>query len=512
MFETRVEPGMLLANRYEIQDLLSEEGDCRSWRARDNVLARSVVVLITDSASPVAADLLSAAKLSSQVADTRFLHVLDAAREDGLAYVVREWAGGRSLDLILSEGPLSARRAAWIIREAAAAVAAAHRQGITHGCLRPDALVVTSSGGIKIVGLGILAAVNQTEATDDPERRDTRQLGQLLYASLTARWPDGPASGLLAAPTEHGRLLRPRQVRAGVPRRLDLITDRILGNPPRAGTPIVAAADVEEALTLVLAGEPLSATETGVERVEAPPPPSTPPALLPPKSRPKSLPDEVEPAPPGMPPAQRPNPLRRSLWWTAVAILAAGAVLLVYLVTQQGDPGKNPPPARSTSSSHQPIAGKAIGIVDARDFDPRPLGSGDENPAEVKYAIDGDPSTSWTTLRYDLNPQLGGLKPGVGLVLDLGGVKTVRRVVVDLGGTGTTVELRAAGPHVTGAPPTRSADDYRLVATLTNVGSQAVFTLDRPVQTRYLLVWLTRLPPIGNNRYRGSISGIKVTG
>src|SRR5690625_7381249 len=60
-------------------------------------------------------------------------------------------------------------------------------------------------------------------------------IGKLLYVCLAGRWPGGRIDGLKAAPTEHGRLLRPRQVRAGVSRDVDTVCDRILGTPPRHG-------------------------------------------------------------------------------------------------------------------------------------------------------------------------------------------------------------------------------------------------------------------------------------
>jgi hypothetical protein len=507
--EIQVAPGTLLAGRYEVEDLLSEEGISRSWRARDRVLARSVVIQVIPGDAPFAESLLDAAKHSSRVADTRFLHVLDAATEDGLTYVVREWVRGQSLDVILNEGPLPARRAAWIVREVAAAIATAHREGVTHGRLAPDTIVITSSGGIKILGLGTLAALQGT-VDDDPERRDTRELGQLLYACLTARWPGGQVNGLIPAPTEHGRLLRPRQVRAGVPRPLDEVADRILGNPPRNGTPLVSADDVEESLTRVLAGDPAAATNPGLERVEPPPPLDEPPALLPSKPGPRSLPDPAPPRSP-TPSAEPATPIGRALWLTAVAVLAVGAILLVYLVTQQGGTGKTPPPAagdtRRTTTSTTGLT--AIPIRTGYDFDPE--GQNGEHPDEVKLAFDGNRSTAWTTLLYQGSPKLGGLKPGVGIIVDLGSVVSVRRVRVDVGGTGTDLQVRSAGPDASSSPPRTSENDYQVVCTKHAVRTTTSCVPRSTVRTRYLLVWLTSLPPVSGG-YRGSVDEVKVLG
>jgi hypothetical protein len=509
---SQVEPGTLLAGRYEIEDLLSEEGNSRSWRARDQVLARSVVIQVIPGDAPTAVPLLNAAKHSSRVADTRFLHVLDAATEDGITYVVREWVRGQSLDVILNEGPLPARRAAWIVREVAAAIAAAHREGVTHGCLEPDTIVITSSGGIKILGLGTLAALAGAEV-DDPERRDTRELGRLLYACLTARWPGRQVNGLVPAPTEHGRLLRPRQVRAGVPRPLDEVADRILGNPPRYGTPLISADDVEESLTRVLAGDPTAArSDAGLERVDPPPPLDQPPALLPSKPGPKTL--AADPLPPRPPTAtgEPATPIGRALWLTAVAVLAVGAILLVYLVTQQGGTGKTPPPASGDTTPRRTAAAglKAIPIKGGADFDPE--GVNGENPDQVHFAFDGNRQTAWTTVRYVQSPKLGGLKPGVGIILDLGSVHSVGKVTVYLGGNGTSLQVRSGGPKASGAAPRSSENAYRVLCTQTGVRSVATCIPRSSVHTRYLLVWLTSLPSIGNGGFQGSVEEVKVLG
>ncbi len=106
---------------------------------------------------------------------------------------------------------------------------------------------------------------------------------------------------------------------------------------------------------------------------------------------------------------------------------------------------------------------------------------------------------------------LEGQKSGVGLILDLGRVQQVTQVDVRQGATPTDIELRAA-PAKSGTAPTGSADDYRLVQTLTDAGRDATFEPDKPVRTRYLLVWLTKLPQDSTGSYKGLISEIKVYG
>ncbi len=508
-----VEPGAVLANRYVVEDLLAEEGESNSWRAHDNILARSVVLQILPSSSTLAADLVDAAKHASRVVDPRLLQVLDAVDDGELTYVVREWATGQSLDVVLSEGPLPARRAAWLVREVAAATANAHAMGLAHCRLAPDTVVVTKSSGVKVVGLGTFAVL-QDETSGDGMRQDAQDLGRLLYACLTARWPGDAFGELPAAPTEHGRPLRPRQVRAGVPRPLDAICDRVLSESSRYGPPLTTVAEIEEALSEALAHERVGTASTPTDmgssaaqaaRTSFDPPP----ALLPRDDDPPTgeLPRSVS-----METGRRSGPLRRTLMVVVAAVLVAGVLLLAYLVGQQATDQTSASEATPTPSiSQTPPPPQRLQIDSAVSFDPPP-GTGDENPDEVPFATDGDPSTAWETLSYESNPELGGLKPGVGLLFDLGSVQKVRRVALGLPSAGTDLEIRTAPADATVVPPPTAAA-YDVQEALTAAKGPSSVTLGQSTRTRFVLVWLTKLPPEpGGLTYRGSLAEVRILG
>ncbi|MGI8435117.1 MAG: protein kinase family protein [Nocardioidaceae bacterium] len=512
-----VDPGAVLAERYVVEDLLGRDGEAESWRARDQILARSVVLQILPSTSPYAAQMLDAAKQASHVTDTRVVQVLDAVDDGALSYIVREWASGQSLDVVLAEGPLSARRATWLVREVASAMIHAHQLQLSHQQLCPDAIVLTKASGVKVIGLATAAALSSAASSgSDAELGDVQDLGRLLYACLTARWPGGEACGLPEAPTEHGRLLRPRQVRAGVPRALDAVCDRILAEQSRYGPAITTVAEVRAELSRILVEEGFTTSPgIGLQAPRAEPPTSSlegeeaAPALL-------SRDDRAGALPTGAHAVERPDDSagsswRRSLVWTSVAVLVAGAVLLAFLIGQHGltsapagTPGTT---ARSTSPSTPP---HPLRVQAVQSFDPPP-GNGDENPDEAQLSVDNDPSSAWETLQYFNNPALGLLKNGVGLVLDLGQVRTVQQVVVSLQGDGTNLQLRAA-PPATSTAPADSADSYRVLDSLEAAGTTADFRLQSPVRSRFLLVWLTSLPSDGANAYRGRVADIKVMG
>ena len=95
------------------------------------------------------------------------------------------WAGGDSLDDLLAGGPLERGQAGEIIAQSAKALAAVHAAEVAHLCLTPRVRTVDARGGVKIIGLGVDAALAGVGA-DDPARADTEGLGQPLYAALAA--------------------------------------------------------------------------------------------------------------------------------------------------------------------------------------------------------------------------------------------------------------------------------------------------------------------------------------
>ncbi len=248
-------PGSLVASRFRLEDLLEEHSGARFWRATDLTLARNVAVHVISRDDPRARAVLTAARTSATVSDQRILRVLDAVEEDDLVHVVHEWGAGRSLDQLLVEETLEPRRAAWVVREVAEAIAVAHRHGIAHGHLLPENVLLTDSGSVKLIGFVVDAVLHgrpQPEgATGDPpseHESDVLNLGALLYACVTGKWAGFPDSDLPRAPYDHGRVCRPRQVRAGVPKQLDALCDQILNPSLRGGKRFESAAEVCSAL------------------------------------------------------------------------------------------------------------------------------------------------------------------------------------------------------------------------------------------------------------------------
>lgn len=230
---TSMQAGDVLASRYRLDDLLAENGSGRFWRAHDLVLHRPVAVHILGADDERAEPLLEAARRAGPVINRRLLRVLDAEVADGRCYVVNEWGQGDSLDILLTrEGPLAPRRAAWVVGEVADSIAEAHAVGLAHGRLTPENVLIDQHGQVRIIGFGVEAAL----AGLPPGRIsvDEIDLAGLLYCALTGKWAGVSRSAVPPAPEVHGAVLRPRRVRAGIPRPLDLLCDEVLN--PQATT------------------------------------------------------------------------------------------------------------------------------------------------------------------------------------------------------------------------------------------------------------------------------------
>ena len=132
-------------------------------------------------------------------------------------------------------------------------------------------------------------------------------------------------------------------------------------------------------------------------------------------------------------------------------------------------------------------------------------GAGDgDDPGEAGNAIAASPAQPWATQWY-ATPEFGMLKHGTGLLLDLGGKVAVTTVRLDLSQySGTSLQLRVGNSE--------SLPDLTVAATASDVGGALTLTLHHPVAARYLLIWITQLPPDGSGHYQETVSHVAVTG
>ena len=184
-----------------------------------------------------------------------------------------------------------------------------------------------------------------------------------------------------------------------------------------------------------------------------------------------------------------------------VAVVLVLASVLGYFVTRSSNGGGEPGPDAPTS------AVRALPVDVVNDFDPQ--GEDGENPEQVGRVVDGNVRSGWTTTTYFGQAALGGLKDGVGVVLDLGGPRELSSLRIQLAGGATDVSVYASSP---GADEPRSLKGLRRIAVLDAAGPDASVSLPSGLLTRYVVVWLTELPEVETDRFRGEIREITVQG
>ena len=496
------EPGTRLGGRYRLEDRVNASSGWAAWKAIDETLARPVTVLTFARGFPRITDVVTAARAASRLTDARLAQVFDVEEDWDHAYVVMEWVAGDSLEDLLADGPLDPGQGAEIIAQGAEALAVAHAAGVAHLCLKPDSLRWTAGGGVKVVGLGIDAALSGVTA-DDPALADTRGLGKLLYAALTAHWPGGEWPSLPPAPETDGHPCSPRQVRAGVPAGIDDVACRVLyergggGNPP-VTTPAMLA--------------------TALNRVI--PAPAAPPPV--PHSSYGTGPATLTPGPPsylqrgGGPPrrAGRDPMAGRGQGGSRVLAAVAGVLVLVVIGVAAwafSHNGSAPPPRAKRSHSASPSNTPAT-VLQARSAAAYGPDNGD-NASLAGLAIDGSPSTDWNTDSYQTSPHFGNLYNGTGLMLDMGRSVNVSSVTVTFGnvpGTHVRVEVGNTGTGAGNGPP----PGFTTLGKSANAAGQVTFTGHSTAAGRFILIWFTKLAPQAGQagHYQSDVFDVVVRG
>jgi hypothetical protein len=494
-----LDPGTRLVDRYLLEELLEHAGEGATyWRAHDELLNRAVGLCLLQGDSAGAQRVLHAARQAAAVTDARFLRVLDANDTDGYVYVVSEWITASSLAELIVDRPLTAGHACDLATEVANALEAAHRQGLAHLCLTPEHVLRTGHGQIKVAGLAVDAAVRGLTAADpaDAASRDTQGAAAILYAALTGRWPGAEPSAVAAAPYDGDQVCSPRQVRAGVPVDLDVLVSATLGTARHGGGNVGEPARTPAELARRLTSTAATSRIPVVEALSEPHGDDTP------------LPQNA----PYVTPYDEPGPPRAGTVGR-LAYLLVGLVLLVGLGLAGwqlvgsgfGKAGADPTGPGGSSSAPPKSGGTRLHIVGATTLDPPPAGDGEENTDRAGRAYDGDPATVWNTNIYRQQFGPGGLKKGVGLVLDLGARKTVSAVTVTLVGAGTDLQVRLADDQG------QTVGDYNKVASKVAASDRTTLTLDKPTTGRYVLIWLTKLPAVDGG-FRGQVAEVSILG
>ncbi len=489
-----------LAGRYLLESPIARGGMATVWRARDDVLARTVAVkilhdhLASDQVflERFRVEALAAARLSHP----NIVSIYDTGAEAGTRepprhFIVMEFCLGGSLDLRLTgEGPLEPDTVAGLAAEVCEALTYAHRSGVIHRDLKPANVLMTADETLKVADFGIAKAAfargdvtttgailgtvtylspEQLRGEEPDPRSDLYSLGVTLYELLIGR-PPFQADSELAIAMMHLRETppTPRSMKAGIPRGLENVVMRALEKDP---------------------DKRFSSAEEMRQALEGARSPSST-AILPRVA--------------GRAPKQRRSAsgrrsgsfVRRLL---PVLLLIGLAVVAGFVLVSQDNPDstprQSPDPPAATQSTDAAQALDVLGVTDLDPVDP-------EHPEEAPLAADGDETTAWTTSTYEVSMEALG-KTGVGLVFDLGAGAEVGAVEVN-GCGGCALELRASDQT---SPTDESL--FEVVEQVDSAGDPQPFEFE-PRINRFWLVFITTLP--GEGTGSASISEVRFFG
>ncbi|MFF4356808.1 protein kinase family protein [Streptomyces sp. NPDC001604] len=507
--------GHKLARRYRLEECVTRLDGFSSWRAVDEKLRRAVGVHILPADHSRARSVLAAARSSALLGDPRFVQVLDAVEENDLVYVVHEWLpDAAELTTLLASGPLEPHDAYQMVSQIASAMAAAHREGLAHLRLNPNAVLRTSSGQWRIRGLAVNAALRGI-SSDTPQRTDTESVGALLYAGLTQRWPyENDAYGLAGLPKDVG-LIAPDQVRAGVHRGLSELAMRALANDGATASRHESPCTTPEELVKAIGEMP---------RIRPPEPAFTAPPEYQRTTyqqgtygRPAPHPGAAQPVP--VPPAPLQSRTGKALKWAVSALLIAALGLGSWQLAdalmdgnKSDDTNKTQTTDGGGKNSGNTKPTKPITIENAQEYS---LEGSLQAPADVKKTYDGSSSTYWRTKRYNAGPKLAPYKPGVGIIYELSSAQTISEATIGLrySGNHTTIHLYATDS----LSPSTSVDGMDEIGTATTSGTSLTVKASKKLKTQYVLLWITDVPnapqdDYSSAGYKQAITDVKFTG
>jgi serine/threonine-protein kinase len=403
------------------------------WQGTDEVLRRQVAVKLLHP--HLARDETFVTRFRREaVAAARLAHpsivaIYDTCADDTDAghgghtveAIVMELVKGPTLRDRLDEGPIDPWQAAGIAAQVADALEIAHRAGLVHRDVKPANILLCDDGRVKVADFGIAKAAEGGSGTSDlthdglmvgtakylaPEqvkgepvdaRTDLYSLCVVLYEMLCGRPPfqaDSDAATALARLTAEP--MRPRQVRAGVPRTLEAIVLRGMARDP--GARFASASELRAAL--LAASDRGLATDDDLS-LAVPPIPATPSG-----------------------PAPRFTQSERA-WLVPTLLVVLVAVSLGTVGLLFSGAGDLIPGVPHFGGGGKP---KLQPIVDAVAFDP--AGDQHEKDALASNVFDGNPETAWETENYN-DRQLPPFKPGVGIVVRIGTATTLDSLEVD---------------------------------------------------------------------------------
>jgi serine/threonine protein kinase/tetratricopeptide (TPR) repeat protein len=191
---------------YRILEKIGTGGMGQVYRAQDELLRRTVAIkILPDEIASHAerrARILAEARAAAALNHPGITTIYEVGEEGDQIFIVMELVPGKTVRTVLSEGPVESRVLLRLGAQVAEALAAAHAQGVIHGDIKPENIVLQSEGRIKLLDFGIASQMNAETIT-------------LSRTSTTASWvPDSQIAGTLAYMAPEQLLGGPADARA----------------------------------------------------------------------------------------------------------------------------------------------------------------------------------------------------------------------------------------------------------------------------------------------------------
>ncbi|MDF2675230.1 MAG: serine/threonine protein kinase, partial [Clostridiales bacterium] len=239
--------GTLLGNRYEILEKIGEGGMAIVYKAKCHLLNRFVAVKILKdeySSDKEFVDKFKAeAAAAGSISNSNIVNIYDVGSQDDVNYIIMEYVNGRTLkEVIIQSGRLDYNRALDIAIQIGKALECAHKNGIIHRDIKPQNILVTDEGIVKVTDFGIAKAANSATITNSnkvmgsahyfsPEqakgtfvdaRTDIYSLGIVLYEMVTGRVPyDAESPVSVALKHLQAQVLPPKNININLPEGLN---------------------------------------------------------------------------------------------------------------------------------------------------------------------------------------------------------------------------------------------------------------------------------------------------
>lgn len=191
--------GTLLDGRYRVEQRIATGGMSTVYKGTDTRLDRvlALKVMHPDLAGDegFTARFIREAKAVARLSHPNVVNVFDQGADGGNVFLAMEYVPGRTLrDLLRDRGALSVRAALDVLEPVLAALGAAHRAGLVHRDVKPENVLITDGGLVKVADFGLVRVLNAADGSPTSTSTATggTVMGTVSYLAPEQILPDAP--------------------------------------------------------------------------------------------------------------------------------------------------------------------------------------------------------------------------------------------------------------------------------------------------------------------------------